>query len=163
MSVFTFDGQDIVTIREESLDKIRQAAKSAPLRRSRYCLHHDNEDQVHEMIIAFCRDSYVRPHKHLQKTESFHVIEGELVVVFFDDNGNQVDRLKMGTKQQGGPFIYRLACDMWHTVIALTDSVIIHETTCGPFIKEESIFPIWAPEDGDEEGIKKFISALGVL
>ena len=160
MSVFTFEDQDIITIETGDLKKLKESAQESELLRSRYCLHHDNEAQVHEMIIAFCIDTYVRPHRHINKTESFHVIEGELNIVFFDDNGNITRVLNMKPIGSDGPFVYRLANEQWHMVIPLIDETIIHEVTCGPFIKDESVFAPWSPEQDDKEGVAQFLDKI---
>lgn len=155
-----FCNEEITEILPERLSEIKQAAQKAPLRRARICLHHDNTDKVHEMIIAFCNDSYVRPHKHIDKSESFHVIEGKLLVVFFDEKGKVTRRIKMGPYGSGLTFVYRLSSSLWHMVIPLSEFVIIHESTAGPFIKEEVLFPEWAPEDSNIEGIKTLLSRI---
>lgn len=137
MSVFTFPGETIITLDEKSLVKLKSAAAEAELKRARYCLHHSPEDNVQEMVIAFCRDSNVPVHRHHRKSESFHIIEGELEVLFYDEKGNQIKKIRMGPIHSGLPFLYRLASDEWHTVKPLSDFVIIHETTAGPFDPEE--------------------------
>lgn len=36
------------------------------------------------MLIVMAKGSYIRPHKHKNKSESFHIIEGLLDVIVFD-------------------------------------------------------------------------------
>ena len=160
MSVTFFSGREIIEIKANQLDDLKVAAIKAPLKRARFCLHHNLTDQVHEMIIAFYRESYSRPHRHKNKSESFHVIEGKLLVVFFDDDGKVTRRIKMGPVDSGSTFFYRLSTDLWHSVVPLSKYVIIHETTVGPFIKEESEFAPWSPVNGDSKGIEKFLSEI---
>ena len=138
MSAFFFKNQDIIKINRQSLDKIKEEAARAPLRRSRYCLHHNTTDTVQEMVIAFCRDSVVPVHRHKNKSESFHIIEGRVELIFFTDQAEIIDRFEMGPIDSGLPFVYRLASEKWHMVRPLTEMVVIHETISGPFIKEES-------------------------
>lgn len=137
MSVLFLNSRDIIKIKEKDLDKLERVAAKAPLRRARYCLHNSHNDTVQEMVIAFCKDSSVPVHRHRNKSESFHVIRGELEVVFYDDDGNIIKKIKMGTLGSGLPFLYRLSNDAWHTVRPLTEYVIVHETASGPFNKEE--------------------------
>jgi len=112
------------------------------------------------MVIAFCRETYNRPHRHRNKTESFHVIEGNLLIVFFDDQGKVQRRIKMGPNRDGQTFLYRLSSSLWHTVVPLSEFVIIHETTTGPFIKDETEFAAWGPEDGDKAGIAQWLAGV---
>lgn len=155
-----FCKEEIIEIGSEQLDLLKQAARQDPLRRARLCLHHDHSDKVQEMVIAFCRDSYVRPHRHVNKSESFHVIEGELEVIFLDDEGQVTHRVRMGPCRSGHTFLYRLSSSLWHTVLPLTEFVIFHETTTGPFVKEETEFPAWGPDEADAEGIRMFLEKV---
>lgn len=109
------------------------------------------------MIIAMHKSSYVRPHKHIDKSESFHIIEGELDVVFFHDSGEIESILHMGGLSTGKTPIYRLSSPVWHTVIPRTEFVIFHETTNGPFIKSEGLFADWAPQDYETEAVELFL------
>lgn len=154
-----FSHEAIGTVGTEQLAQLKQAALQAPLRRSRLCLHHDPQDLLHEMVIVFCRASYVRPHRHKGKSESFHVIEGELEVVFFDDDGGVLRRLKMGP----GPdriFLYRLSSPIWHTVVPLSEFVILHETTTGPFTSDQAEYAAWSPAADDATGVAEFLAGL---
>ena len=63
-------------------------AKGLPRNRIRYCAHASPSDVVHEMFIVHPRGAYVRPHKHLDKSESMMIIEGEADYVMFDSKGN---------------------------------------------------------------------------
>jgi cupin fold WbuC family metalloprotein len=137
MSVFFFKGQDIITIQEIDLEKLKRAAEDAPLRRARYCLHQSHDDKVQEMVIAYCYDSEIPIHRHRGKTESFHIIEGELELLLFDDGGNITKKIKMGPSGSGMPFMFRMSSEYWHSAKLLTNYVIVHETVAGPFIKEE--------------------------
>lgn len=158
-SVFFSEGA-IVEICVEDIDRLKEAAEEAPLRRARICLHQSHDDPVQEMIIAFMRDSYVRPHRHAGKSESFHLIEGRLDVVFFDDEGSVTRRIPMAPFGAGHTFAYRLSSDLWHTVIPRTDYVILHETTTGPFMKDEDNSAPWSPEPADAAAANAFLERL---
>lgn len=161
MSAVTyFPGQSIIEITPLLLAQVKKMAVHEPLRRARLCLHNEPGDRLHEMIIAFCRDSYVRPHRHINKSESFHVVEGELDVVFFDDTGQVTRRVAMGTVGSDRVFVYRLACNLWHTIVFRTNVVVVHETTNGPFSPEESQIAPWSPDPADREAVAKFMNKL---
>lgn len=160
MSTAFFCGQEIVEVSQEQLDQLRQAAMQAPLKRARLCLHLSYNDTLQEMVIVFCRGSYIRPHRHVNKSESFHVIEGELAVVFFDDEGQVTRRIQLGPLGSGRTFLYRLSSSLWHTVVPFSEFVTIHETTTGPFIKEETEFAAWGPDEADADGIRAFLGRI---
>jgi len=112
------------------------------------------------MVIAFCKESYVRPRRHVDESKSFHVIEGELAVVFFDGRGQVTRRIKMGPLGSGRTFLYRLSISLWHTVVPLSEFVIIHETPTGPFVEGGTEFATWGPDEADADGIRAFLEGI---
>lgn len=146
-SVFSNE-QDILEIKQEWLARLKEAAQETPRRRARLNMHRTSEDPVQEMLICFCKDSVLPPHKNANKSESFHVVEGNLDVLVFDNDGNLIRKVEMGPLGSGRTFMYRLASDPWHTVVPLSEFVIIHEVTRGPFKPTDTVFPPWAPEEG---------------
>ena len=151
---------DIVVVNAETLQTLKEMAAAAPLRRSRLCLHRTSNDPIQEMVIAFARDSYVRVHRHRNKSESFHVLIGSLQVVFFDDEGRETRRIRLGAPETGLPSLYRLSCDAWHAVLIESEFAIIHETTNGPFVPSEAEFANWAPDGSDANASLAFLTDL---
>lgn len=152
--------QEIITVNSGLIDQIKKAALKDPLGRARLCLHRRNEDAVQEMIIVMRKGTYVRPHRHVAKTESFHLIEGKLLLVFFSDTGKVIRQMIMSRNNKRIPFIYRLSSDIYHTVIPISDLIILHETTTGPFSKTNSEFAPWSPEETDKINIKKYLTKI---
>lgn len=112
------------------------------------------------MLIALSKGTYVRPHRHARKTESFHVVEGLGRVVIFDDKGDIRNVVEMGPPGSGRPFYYRLQKPYYHTVLVTSDAFVIHETTDGPFKASETEFAPWAPEEEDPLGRRAFLKQL---
>ena len=79
--------EDIVTLGTADIEELLRIARKSKLNRARYVMHRTNQDAVQEMIIALTHQVYIKPHKHLNKMESFFIIEGNLSIVFFDDAG----------------------------------------------------------------------------
>ena len=142
--------ENITTINRDDIDKLKELAKTNPRKRIRLCTHHDIQDDIHEMIIVHSYGTYVPPHKHVGKSESFHVIEGLLNIVLFDEIGNVERHVYMGDKESGKHFYYRIPDDCFHTVIPITEVVVFHEVTKGPFLPEKTIFASWAPNAKDD-------------
>lgn len=151
---------DIYVVEPVTLQLLKELAAASPLKRSRICLHRTSDDRIQEMVIMFARDSYVRVHRHRNKSESFHVVEGLLQVVFFDDEGRESRRVRLGPPGSGRPCLYRLACDAWHTVLVESDWVVIHETTNGPFVPGEAEFADWAPDGQNPTAAQEFLEVL---
>ena len=62
-------------------------------------MHKDIKDNLHEMIIILSKETYIRPHKHLNKAESLHVIEGSADVIFFNDYGKIINCVRLSKKK----------------------------------------------------------------
>lgn len=159
-SVTYFPGRSLIEITPGMVAQLKADAAKEPLRRARVCLHPDPSHSLHEMVIAFTRETYVRPHRHRNKCESMHVIEGELDVVFFDDAGHETSRIKLGPFGSGKTFYYRLTNTQWHSVVLHTDTAVIHETTNGPFDAADSEFALWSPEPTDTVATAAFTRRL---
>lgn len=109
----------------------------------RICLHPDASDQFHEMIIAHKRGGEFKPHKHLSKGESYHMIEGRLRVNIFDDNGKLASATVLARQGSGLAFMHRIPPNVWHSTEPDGDLVIFHESKPGPFTVGENVYPNW--------------------
>lgn len=141
---------DVVEVGANWYDILKANARTATKRRSRLCLHRSPDDPLHEMVIVFHRDAVIQPHRHSTKTESYHIVFGELDIVLFDETGQPTRLIRMGDFASGKSHIYRVNEPIWHSVIIRSEFAAIHEVTNGPFRVEESEFAPWAPEEPEE-------------
>lgn len=139
----------VVKVRAPDLVDVVRRGTRGPRGRARLCAHARTADPLHEMLICLAGGTYVRPHRHRGKSESFHVIDGELDVVLFRDDGTVGEVIPMGPYPSGRVFFYRLSEPSFHTVLVNTPFALIHETTNGPFDPEGTEFAPWAPAEGD--------------
>lgn len=155
--------EEVIQVSKEDIDSLKQKALQNPRKRCRLCTHRGVNDKIHEMIIVHTKDNYVRPHKHIGKVEAFHIIEGSADVVLFDEKGKIRQVIKMGAYGSGRKFYYRIDKAYYHTLIIKSDILVFHEVTSGPFRKEDTLFPDWAPDDTDAKGArdaKEFMKKL---
>tara|TARA_S200000501_G_C20716228_1_gene696365 strand:- start:119 stop:640 length:522 start_codon:yes stop_codon:yes gene_type:complete len=147
---------EIVHLSNEAITFIKERALESSRGRSRICLHKEDTDNLHEMLIAISKESYIRPHRHKNKSESFHLIDGEADVVIFSEEGEikQVINLSSSTN-----FFYRLDTPNYHTLLIHSPLLVIHEITNGPFDALESDFASFSPEEESEE-VKFYLSNL---
>jgi cupin fold WbuC family metalloprotein len=136
----------IVEIGADWLSRLKASAIESPLGRCRVCVHVDDAAMVQEMILAMRQDVLFRPHRHPKKTESFHMIEGALDIVVFDERGTPVRAIQLAADDGTRPFYYRLNEALYHAILPRTPLVVFHETTTGPFSKSDAEFADWAPQ-----------------
>lgn len=144
-----YSGEPIVSVTREDLAWLKECAAKNPRTRVRLCAHRDLQDRVHEMLIVFRKGTYVRPHKHLDKTESFHVVEGTADLVLFKDDGAIAQVRKLGDPASGASFFLRNEATGYHTLVVRSEYFVFHETTNGPFNRDGSVPAPWAPDDRD--------------
>jgi cupin fold WbuC family metalloprotein len=152
--------EPVPRITAEHVRGLVAVAAALPRRRARICTHRSSDTPIHEMIIALGRETYVQPHAHLNKSESFHVIEGRCDLVLFDDVGGIREVIRLGEVNSGLPFFHRIASPVFHTLVIRTPFFVIHETTNGPFIPEETIFAKWAPAESDAAAAVEYAASL---
>jgi cupin fold WbuC family metalloprotein len=137
-SIVRFDKRAVEFIKEKALGNRRG--------RARICAHKDAQDSLHEMLIAIRSDSYICPHRHANKVESFHLIEGRADVVILHEDGKVMDVIKLGSDYN---FYYRLGTPHYHTLLIYSPVLVIHEITNGPFNPSDSDFADFAPMQDD--------------
>lgn len=146
----------VVRFDRHYVELIKQSAEKNSRGRARICAHREPTDTLHEMLIAIRSDSYIRPHRHHQKVESFHLIEGSVDVVVFDDDGSISEVVELSIE---GNFYYRLDSPKYHTLLIHSPLLVMHEITNGPFNVALSDWGSFSPTEGSEES-SEYISQL---
>lgn len=146
----------IIQISKEDVERLKYSAYCASKRRDRICLHKGHNDPIQEMLIVCCRDSYIRPHRNVRSSKSFTVIEGELLLVMFNNNGEVKERLRMGRDT----FLCRLNTNLWHTIVPISDYVVYLEINGGPFIEGADEYAQWAPEGDNMDEVESFMKEI---
>lgn len=139
--------EQIVRLSKQEIAFLKRQAESNARQRARICAHKTSEDTLHEMVIAMTAQSYIHPHKHLGKSESFHIVEGEVDVVMLDDRGDIVEIIDLGEAESGRNFYYRLSNNAFHTLLIRTDFLVVHEVTNGPFVRDKTALAPFAPSE----------------
>ncbi len=84
-------------------------------------------------------------------------------MVIYGDDGTISDIIPMGEYGTDGRFFYyRLSDPLFHTLRILSDYLIFHEITQGPFKISETEFASWSPGEEDLDAQKEFMEELAV-
>jgi cupin fold WbuC family metalloprotein len=140
----------IVRLDMRAVDFIRDSAIKNARGRARICAHKQPTDTLHEMLIGIRADSYIRPHRHHNKVESFHLIEGAADIVILDEGGTLLEVIELS---QSKNFYYRLDMPKYHTLLIQSPVLVIHEITNGPFVLEGGDAASFAPPEGDPTAV----------
>jgi cupin fold WbuC family metalloprotein len=124
----------------------------------RICLHSSPDAAYHDMIVVQRRGLYQRPHRHHNKGETWHVIEGEIGAFVFDDEGTVVDARRL---EPDGFFLYRIGDRKFHTVVPISATIVYHESKLGPFVPDaDTVAAPWAPLEDDVDAARGYNEAL---
>lgn len=161
ISPLTINSSEVFVLTDQKLSELKLAAKSSPANRARINIHRRSDDLVQEMVIALTKNCIFQPHRHRNKSESFHIIEGEMFIMLFNNDGKLTDLILLSALAQQAKNCdfkigryYRLDAPHWHSVLPITELVIFHETTTGPFIQGHHEFAPFI--EGDNTKINQF-------
>ena len=151
----------VIEVPYEWCERLKRHAFESDRKRARLCLHRDAHDRLHEMLVVFHRDTLIRPHRHREKSESFHLVFGDLDILLFDESGRATRRISLGEPGSGKSGLYRLSTPVWHTVIVHSEYAGIHEVTNGPFQPEDGDYAPWSPASDAE--LRNFLARSNAL
>ena len=136
------------SITQEDIDFLRASALDASGGVARLCLHSDPSALQHDMVVALTTGCQQRIHRHPEKPETLHVIEGTLTVSLFNDDGVLLRREFLSRDQQ---LLTRIPSGVWHLVQPDTEVSIFHESRPGPFDRlADAEFALWTVGETDK-------------
>jgi cupin fold WbuC family metalloprotein len=152
--------EDIVRLGPPEIALVKAQALASPRRRARICTHPTPEDRLHEMLIAICDDSYIHPHRHLGKAESFHIVEGLVDVVMLSPSGEVDEVIELGEPGSGRSLYYRVSTPLFHALLIRTQLLVVHEVTSGPFDRAQTESAAFAPAEGNRDANDRYMADL---
>ncbi|MCY7296206.1 WbuC family cupin fold metalloprotein [Alteromonas sp. a30] len=153
-----YNDEAICTLTQADLAELSTLGLATKEQRTRLCVHEEPDSLVHEMFIVHTKDTYVRPHRHITKSESFQVLEGEGSLILFDEDGNIERCIALGSLQTGKTFYFKMPAKVWHMLIIQSDVIVFKEVTQGPFDASDCEFPDWAPMGRHIEEVPDYIT-----
>ena len=77
-----------------------------------------------------------------------------------DENGAIEDVAPMRHGAAGYSFFYRISGPKYHTLLIRSDFLVFHESTTGPFVRDQTAFAPWAPAEDDLAGRAMFLRGV---
>lgn len=155
-----YNDEAICTLNKSDLGELSRLGLATKEQRTRLCVHDNADSIVHEMFIIHTRDTYVRPHRHRSKSESFQVLEGHASLVLFNDDGDIVKIMSLGDLASGHNFYFRMPAKVWHMLVIHSQVLVFKEVTQGPFDANDCEFPQWAPSGRHCEEVPEFLKKI---
>jgi len=154
-----FADSTIVTVTTDFVATLKEEARANRRRRIRFCAHTYADDPLHEMIIIHSNSEYIRPHRHLGKSVSYHVIEGDANLVVFTERGDVSQVVSLGTSSERQLFC-RLSASQYYMPVVQTEQFVFHETVNGPFDQDHTEWAPWSPVEDDQGAVQEFLERL---
>ena len=155
-----YNQNDLLTINYKWLKRIKLLAKKNKSNKYRTCIHYSDTDNVHEMLIVATSQTYIRPHKHRYNGESLQFIEGKGTAIIFNEKGKINKSFTVSDPFSNDTFYYSMAKGVYHMLLVQSNFLIFKETTKGPFIRNNTLYPDWAPDGKDIYEIKTYMNSL---
>lgn len=149
-------------ITEELLNETTLKAKASDRLRMNHNLHTSMDASVHRLLNALEPGTYIVPHRHLDKEETYLILRGSLLAFLFDDNGNVTDKVLLS--QASGNYGLEIPPGTWHTIIALESGTMIFEVKSGPYtpLQPEEIAE-WAPMPSDTAKVAAYMKSIAAI
>ncbi len=140
----------MIRITTELIDKVVAEARQSPRRRMNYNFHPELSDPVQRLLNALEPWTYIRPHKHTTKEESFVLLSGTVLAVVFNNDGTIRDHAILS--RETGILGIEFEENCFHMLTSLETGSVVYEIKEGPFVPhtEGSSAP-WAPLEGTPE------------
>lgn len=148
----------MIRIDNKLIDEVVAKAKESPRLRMNYNFHPVLEDPVQRLLNAMEPWTYIRPHKHATKEESFVLLRGTVLAVVFNDDGSIRDHCVLNPAT--GILGVEFEENSFHMLTSLETGSVVYEIKEGPFVphSEGSSAP-WAPKEGTPEA-RDFLATI---
>lgn len=124
------------------LDSASIKAKESPRLRMAYDLRTTTADSSQRMLNAIEPGTELPIHRHRNTSESCVILRGIAEEIFYDDNCNITERIKM---QAGSDYVgVNIEKGRWHKIVSLESGTVIFEAKDGPYepVSPEDILSI---------------------
>ena len=155
-----YNQEKVCTLNYADLLHLQEKGLATTEQRTRLCVHDSPDDSIHEMFIVHTDDTYVRPHRHKTRAESFEVLKGEASLLLLSDSGEIEDVIELGELQSNKTFFFKMPAEMWHMLIIHSEVLVFKEVTQGPFDSSDCVFPDWAPPGRNCSQVKEYMSEM---
>ncbi len=170
--------------------EVKARAGLSPRRRSNHCFHQPH-DRVQRMLNIAYADSYFAPHRHRNpdKLEIFTVLEGEVFILAFSEDGKIADRCRLTAPTQLSGSADALADSrarkvavtpadspaagsesarqveippgVWHSLVVVSPVAVLYEVIDGHYDpSSHKEFAPWAPQERDAEAARAYLADL---
>ena len=112
------------------IEQVVELAKTSPRLRANYLLHSSEQDKVQKMVNVLLPGTEIPIHRHLNSDETLVILQGEIEVVYFNMEGEEIERFILS--KDCGCYAIDIHKGQWHTVF-VSQPVVVMEIKEGPY------------------------------
>lgn len=112
-------------------DSVSAEAKKSPRLRMAHDMRTTTSDQSQRMLNAIEPGTELPIHRHTRSTESCIILRGAAEEIFFDDNGNETERVLLTPNSDCCGI--NIEVGRWHKIVSLEHGTIIFEAKDGAY------------------------------
>ncbi|WP_414500193.1 WbuC family cupin fold metalloprotein [Zymobacter sp. IVIA_12111.31 C1] len=149
---YLFQENDMRILNDQFRDALYRQADASPRLRAHERLHEKSQDPVQRIVVGLRRGTYIPPHKHPagQDWELFQVVDGDIKLLIFNDEGMVKQTLRLGPDND--TFAVQMPPNTVHSMVCMSDHALFIEVKQGPYREEDAKLVMrWAPNEGDEQ------------
>jgi cupin fold WbuC family metalloprotein len=103
------------------------------------------------MVIRLEYNSYIAPHRQLDKSKSYIQLKGKMYLLFFNEFGELHEATLLGAWGKETSIV-RFDASVWHTILPIRGATVYVESIQGPYKLNGTDFADWAPPVNDPNG-----------
>lgn len=141
--------RQLTTLSISQIIPIIEAAFKSKINRSRLCCHISESDRLQEMFIVLTKEVNIEESIHIRKDESVTVISGKGKYLFPNEDGSIRSEITLRemtpvvtNDAEESYFFARINRYVPHKIEVISDYIIIHEATSGPFLRSDTDYRI---------------------
>ena len=113
----------MLSIDKTFIIKLLSDAEHNSRRRQNYDLRNSDSDTSQRMLNSLIPDTKIPIHRHMSTSETFILIKGHVSEVFYDDEGNETERIELNPDIE--MYGVQIPAGVWHTLIVHEASIIM--------------------------------------
>ena len=133
---------EVCWINYDAMEELEKMAHNSKLRRSRICLHMNDNETMQNMLICLMKDSRIKIAKHKDKDETTTVLRGKANIHIYNEKVEKEEAMSLLetiSLDRNKNYYCNVAAGIYHKLEAITGNILYLETTSGPFNKNETI------------------------
>ena len=124
-------------ISKNNIILLKDIAKHKGLDACRICMHTNNEENIHEMLMIHTKPQVIKPHKQNKTSLSYHIIKGFGEVKLYNNNGYLQQKILIS---DSGQQHIRLDANIFRSIESKSECFIFLDVASGPFKDEDTIW-----------------------